>query len=1085
MLTVYKASAGSGKTFQLVVEYLKLLIDNPKNYKHILAVTFTNKATAEMKGRILEQLYLLAQNQPSDYLEFLKKENSYSEESIRDNAKQALKNILHDYTRFSINTIDSFTQKVIKAFNRELGISPQFTVELDQEMILSEAADNMLNKIGTDKKLRIWLKQFSREKIEENKSQRIDQDISNLGKELFNERFQEFFPADGKTVYSREKLEEMAKELRKMVRWFEAELTKMGKIAVQLMHNNHLNAEDFSGGKLRSIGAFFIRLANNEQQNFTKSVRECSENPEKWYRKTDKNKAEIHQVVVSELQPELVKIFDFYDHYSQRYYTATAVLGQFRMVGVLIDLKKEIQSLAHDKGILQMSDSNLLLKKIIGESEAPFVYEKIGNYYQHFMLDEFQDTSRLQWHNFKPLVQNSLAEGYSNLIVGDVKQSIYRWRNSDWNILAEKLDEDFTKNQKTENPLEKNWRSDKNIVDFNNGIFKELLNSFENYLFSGLEYNEQFIGRFKNIYSNYKQKPGDPNKPNSGLVTIRFFEQECFTEDSTNLLVKQVKELQEKGIKASEIAILIRKNREGIPIVEKFLDEAKKPENISYNLTVLSNESLFLHASKAVSFVIGVLHLIPKPDDPINRAKLLQLWETWLKPALIEKGVYSQKENHPITLSIKEPTNWHLSNKYSERFESELAERIKTVRKKVLLSSIDETIAHVSSNFGLFHFESEIPFLQTLIDKAGELKTSLSNDLSNFLLWWNEKGYKTSVSINENLNSISLLTVHKAKGLEFKAVLLPYFDWKTTWGNNAPILWCKPKSKPFSGFPLLPVKAGEKLLSTEFKEEFLTEKFNYFVDSLNLIYVAFTRAKSVLYVNCPVPKETKNSNGSKPVNFLLKKALEQISESDRFKSCMDDVINIFRFGQIPAVSEKAEHPEKTSLKKYHFTDFSEKIKLRLSGEDFLVENEKHGSVKNIGKLIHEIMAGIETKNDVKKACTRALKEGLISEDEKNKIQDNIEKNLCLPESISWFIGTYNVLNERNLLTGEKTLRPDRIMFSGDEAIVVDYKTGEIQTGKYDWQVKRYAKVLKETGFKKVSGYLWFLSEFTIQKVCEF
>lgn len=1085
MLTVYKASAGSGKTFQLVVEYLKLLIKNPANYKHILAVTFTNKATAEMKGRILEQLYKLAQNQPSDYLEILKKENNSSEETIRENALRALKNILHDYTRFSVNTIDSFTQKVIKSFNRELGISPQFTVELDQELILLEATDNLLSKIGTDKKLRTWLKEFSREKIEENKSQRIEHDISKLGKELFNERFQEFFPPDGKTVYSREKLDNLGKEIRKIISWFESGLKKSGEEIFQIILHEGFSVDDFSY-KNTGVAGFIKSVAEGKVKEPGSRVLSALEDSEKWYSDKHKQKVEIQNLVENKLQQKLQELVLFYNTLSPKYYTSIVVLRQLRMLGILIDLKEEIQLILHEKAILQLSDSNLLLSKIIGESEAPFVYEKIGNVYKHFMLDEFQDTSGLQWHNFKPLIENSLSEGYSNLVVGDVKQSIYRWRNSDWNILAEKLDKEFSQEQKSEKSLEKNWRSDKNIIEFNNAVFEALISSFESHLVGGLEDGEQFTEKFYNIYSGFHQSPGNPQKPQSGLATIHFIEEEDFQEESTNLLIKQVIELQIKGVKANEIAILIRKNNEGIPIVERFLEEAQKPENRNYNLTVLSNESLFLFASKSVSFVIGVLHLLVEPANPIIKAQLLQLWETWLKPGLRKKGIYHQTENGQTQLTFDKQKGWQLNYRFTEEFDEELSEKIKTVREKVLLSSTDEILSHTCSVFGLFNFDSEIPFLQTLIDKAGELKTSLSNDLSNFIFWWYEKGYKTPVNINENLDSIRLLTVHKAKGLEFKAVLLPYFDWKTTWsGTNAPILWCEPKTEPFSDFPLLPVQAGENLVSTGFKVEYLTEKFNYYIDTLNLVYVAFTRAKSVLHVNCPAPKETKNPKASKPVNYLLKKALEQISETDKFKNCMDDEKNIFHFGEISAVSEKPEHPVSPSFKKYHFTDFSEKIKLRLSGEDFLVESEKNSSVKNTGKLIHEIMAGIETKNDVKKACTQALTEGLISEEEINDIQSTIERNLGISEVNDWFNGKYIVLNERNLLTRERILRPDRMMFLNDEAIVVDYKTGEIQSGKYDWQVKRYAKILKETGFKKVSSYLWFLSEFTIQKVCEF
>jgi ATP-dependent exoDNAse (exonuclease V) beta subunit len=1082
MLTVYKASAGSGKTFQLVVEYLKLLLKNPQNYRHILAVTFTNKATNEMKTRILETLNELASDQPSKYISEIQKEIQLPEAQIRKNAKVVLKNILHDYNRFSISTIDSFTQRTIKAFNRELGISPNYRLELDSEMILAEATDRLLAKIDKDKKLLNWLKDFSKEKIEDSYSQRIEEDIKSLGQELFKEKFQLFFPDDSESVYSRENLVSLSKELNLIKIQFENQLKTLGKKGVAIIAESGLTVDDFSN-KEKGPGSLFAKYESGYLKEITATANNATESVEKWYTKTSSKKKEIHALVESQLQPLLMQISDFIGTSEEKYYSAIVVLKQLRMLGILTDLKEEIKLLLHEKGVLQMSDSNLLLSKIIGQSDSPFIYEKTGSYYNHFMLDEFQDTSGLQWNNFRPLIINSLAEGNKNLIVGDVKQSIYRWRNSDYRILAEQIHKDFNESQIKEYHLDRNWRSDKNIIDFNNHIFENLKTVFEERLFRTIEDNDFYIQRFRNITSSLVQIPGNSDAARKGFVKIRFFEEDQFKEDSPKALVEQVKQLQDKGIKASEIAILIRRNKEGTPIIEEFLSAAGLEENSEYNLSVLSNESLFLFASQGVLTVIDTVNFIINPDNEITNVALINHWANWLKPELQKRGKLATENPH--TSEFPEQV---FNKDFNFVFENELAPKIELIKKKVLLTSLDEAIIQICSVFQLFEIETELPFIQTLIDKAGELKSSLSNDLSNLLFWWNEAGLYTSVNVNEEIDSIRLLTVHKSKGLEFKAVLIPWFDWRIGQvGKFAPILWCKPESEPYNQFPLLPVVAGKDMKRSFFKNDYFEETANHFIDVFNMAYVAFTRAKSALIIHCPQPKETKNSNEDslKPIQFLLNKALENLGSDQLFSECWNEDRSVFQLGSIEAGNEKPEQSKSVIIKNYQFNDFSERVKLRNSGEDFLITGERTVAVKNRGKIIHDILSSVITKSDVESACIKALADGKINEIELDEIQEAIKISFENPLISDWFSGKYQILNERNLLTNEKLFRPDRIMYFEKEAVVVDYKTGEKKSDDNNRQVSHYAKILKETGFAKVEGYLWYINQNEVEKVCEF
>ena len=409
------------------------------------------------------------------------------------------------------------------------------------------------------------------------------------------------------------------------------------------------------------------------------------------------------------------------------------------------------------------------------------------------------------------------------------------------------------------------------------------------------------------------------------------------------------------------------------------------------------------------------------------------------------------------------------------------------IKKKVLLTSLDEAIIQICSVFQLFEIETELPFIQTLIDKAGELKSSLSNDLSNLLFWWNETGLFTSVNVNENIDSIRLLTVHKSKGLEFKAVLIPWFDWRIGQvGKFAPILWCKPETAPFNQFPLLPVLAGKDMKKSLFKNDYFEETANHFIDTFNMAYVAFTRAKSVLIIHCSQPKDTKTNNEDslKPIQFLLNKALENLGSDQLFSACWNEDLTVFQLGSIEAGNEKPEQSKSVIIKNYQFNDFSERVKLRNSGEDFLITGERTVAIKNRGKIIHDILSSVITKADVESACIKALTDGKINEIELDEIQEAIKISFENPVISDWFSGKYQILNERNLLTNKKIVRPDRIMIFENEAVVVDYKTGEKKSENYNRQVSRYAKILKETGYEKVEGYLWYINQNEVEKVCE-
>lgn len=1061
MLTIFKASAGSGKTYRLVLEYLMLVMKNPYLFRQILAVTFTNKATAEMKNRILEQLYNLARGYKSSYLQELTQNLNLPEKQIRENAEEVLENILHEYQRFSVSTIDSFTQKIIRAFNRELGISPAFTLEIDNEMILEEAIDRLLENIGDNKNLLHWLLDFSEEKITENKNHLIEKDIFRLGNELFREKFQLFFPATGNSVYTRENLDLLRNELNKITGSFKKELKSKALQVLEHINQSGFSIDDFAY-KLTGIAGYFKNLSEEKIKEPGSRVLEAEQDSGKWINKNHKKREELLRLTENRLMPLLAEILAIYRKSSRQYFTAISVNAQLRILGILTDLKEEVKKLLHENGALQLSDANLLLRRIIGESDSPFIYEKTGSRFSHFMLDEFQDTSTMQWMNFKPLISNSLSEGKTNLVVGDVKQSIYRWRNSDWNILAHQVEYDFPNRPPQKVILTENWRSDKHIIEFNNAVVKNMVNIIEEIFFQNGDGDilEKERKKFSAIYDDIEQKQGNPGSNNKGWVKVRFFPEEDFREKSAEMLVEEVKSLQDRGLKASEIAILIRKNKEGTVIVREFLNAAANQKNSAWNLSVLSNESLFLESSKAVRFVIHVAELLVDPDNVLVKAALLNLWNGGLKSGLDDMNA-----------------NTELNNNYQQLFYQELETRVSEVRKKIILSSPEETITKICAEFGLFSMENELPFLQALIDWAAEIRMNTANDLSNFLMWWKEKGCNISVSINEETDAIRLLTVHKSKGLEFKAVLIPFLDWNTTWaGSQAPILWCATEKTPFSRFPVLPVKGGEILKNTWFENEYLEEKSSAITDTMNLIYVAFTRAKSFLIIHTKDNREKDKKNVAKNADFLLGEALLKMSAAPPFENCWNEDQTVFESG-IPgnSTSEFPKAQDQVLITHYHYQPFDEKVRLKTSGEKYLSSEDGQRSRKDTGNIIHEILSGIQKKSDLERACLKPFFEGRITEKELEEIMNTVKKILDHPETSCWFDGSWKVLNERNLLAAGHILRPDRIMTSGNRAIVVDYKTGGVKSDSHIKQVRKYAETLKDSGFEKINGYVWYIS----------
>ncbi|OFY57131.1 MAG: hypothetical protein A2V50_02880 [Bacteroidetes bacterium RBG_19FT_COMBO_42_10] len=635
-LTIYSASAGSGKTFNLTRAYLTHLFRSRYNYRRILAVTFTNKATAEMKNRILDQLYILANNGKSEYLADLGRDTGKSEEVIRNEAGEILFSILHDFSRFSVSTIDAFFQKILRAFTREAGLHSGFNIELDHNLILSTAVDEMIASTATDSQIRNWLIRYAMSNLEEEKSWDLKGDIMKLSEELFREKFRILSADERANLENKDFLLDYIKKIRALESSIESELIRLGRKCEKIYADNDLDEEMFYQ-KGKGVPGFIRSLANGSVIKPNSYVLRILEDPPKW--STGKPAPQLLAAIDGGLEDALKDSVRFCNDNYISYKSAGVVLSNIYALGILSDVLKRVHLVASSENSFLLSEAGEVLSRITGGEQTPFIYEKIGNTYENYMIDEFQDTSLLQWKNFDPLISESMGRGCDNLVVGDIKQSIYRWRNSDWRILAGMKDDLVDGKRFLSKPLVTNWRSRSNIIKFNNSLFSVIPAQIDE-SFS----EDESSSDFSKLYAEAIQK--DPGRRSSGYVRIEFIddEKENGNEEEEEIgknmarrwedivlekLPSVIESVQDKGYKASDIGIIVREGNQGEAVVRRMIEYAGtcSPEQKNrYNYSIVSNDSLYLSASHALTFIISVLKALDDPDDMISRAQMVRFY---------------------------------------------------------------------------------------------------------------------------------------------------------------------------------------------------------------------------------------------------------------------------------------------------------------------------------------------------------------------------------------------------------------------------------------------------------------------------
>jgi ATP-dependent helicase/nuclease subunit A len=1098
-LTIYKASAGSGKTWRLTVEYLKLLVVNPESYRSILAVTFTNKATGEMKERVLNALYELMhldpEAKPEGMLEAVCTELHMTPRQIKPQAIRAMGNLLHDYGRFRIETIDSFFQSVLRNLARELGLGTWLNLELNNGAILNDAVDSLIDRASTDRELLRWITDYMEEMVQDGKSWKVERAIEEFGKTIFKEYFQE----------KERELEHLLSD-KKFLRSYRQKLRiieKKGSQAIQtytdqffdILEQHGLTTKDFSYGD-SGVCNYFTKLKKGDfnPENFQSSrVQSAAMDPEKWAAAKHSRRNDIINLAGETLMPLLNASEEFRKQHYGRIVTAQLSAKHLNQVGLLTDIASEVRELNRENNRFLLSDTNILLKSMLDGSDASFVYEKTGTELNHILFDEFQDTSRMQWDTFKPLLNEGLSNGHSSLIVGDEKQSIYRWRNGDWRILGNLTTE--MKSVETDlKVLESNWRSEQNIIHFNNALFSQLersLNSMHQETF------EQESPELAQAYSDVIQKTN--KKEANGLVDITFISTK---EDSTTYqdlvkkqLLLQVETLQRAGISPGDIAILVRVNK-SIPAIGEYFAEYKASDKHDPALCydIVSDDAFLLASSKAIQIIIDALRLLNDPENSIFEAQLKLDYQS---DAVGFKGDLASIF---IQFVDFQPEAKLLPPEFLERFKN---------LQRMPLYELTEELYRI---FRLERITTQDSYLYCFMDKLSEYLQHGASDIAAFLSFWDEQLSTTSIPAGSSVNGIRILTIHKSKGLEFHTVLVPFCDWKLEDAKNNQI-WCEPKTAPFNELSLIPIDFGEKMAYSEFGKEYAEEKLQLWVDALNLLYVAFTRARHNLFVygrgNDLAKKISKPSTIAHLMENLFKNSPAEWPEAlqkgfiPAASNEPTDALQIatFRYGSLS--TEGLYQPaDKTgtnnvSLRKpandiaLPFRSFAHKTRFKQSNRsvEFSRGHNPEGYTSSYidrGKLLHQLFSDIRNREDITSALQNLIKEGIIRSQEADDYRSFAEKALSNPAVTDWYSGKYHLYNECSILCPGKDgllqlKRPDRVMLYNRDVQVVDFKFGK-PSPKYRHQVLEYMSLLQSMGYATVQGFLWYVDEDRVEPV---
>lgn len=1067
-LTVYKASAGSGKTFTLATEYIRLLVENPQCYRNILAVTFTNKATEEMKMRILSQLYGIWKQLPESdkYLQNIQEKTGLAPNVISERAGLALNNLTHNYNYFRVETIDTFFQSVLRNMARELDLTTNLRIGLNDYQVEELAVDQLIEDLTTTDVMLQWILKYIMENISDDKSWNVIAQIKKFGQNIFKDYYKEVSITLEQKMSEAGFFENYTTSLRDLRNAAEEYMKEIGESFFDTLEGEGLSADDLSS-KQRGIASYFNKLRKGtfDPSIITTTVTNHLENIEKWCPKTNPRRDTVLQVVESSLIQILKCAVEAQEKQWKIFQSSNLTLRHLNQLRLLSSIEKKVRELNETENRFLLSDTQQLLHSLIDGSDSPFIFEKIGTQLQHVMIDEFQDTSTIQWQNFKVLLAETMShEDGSNLIVGDVKQSIYRWRSGDWRLLNG-IENQFNSMLMEIKSLSTNYRSTRNVIDFNNTFFRHAA-KVEYQALEELECDER--EQLEKAYADVEQKVPD-DKKDEGRVTIELLPYNEYQESVLEHTVEYVRELIDAGVSQKDIAILVRYNNH-IPLIAQYFLE-NLPE-----VSIVSDEAFRLEASSAVCLMIQALHLLLHPDDQLTKAAIVKTWLCTVQGKELTDDQFMIAGNN---------FDEYLPEAYIGHFD------------ELLTLPLYELAEKIYSIFQLHRLEGQGAYLCAFYDHLANYVNENTTDIQSFLTEWDENLSKKTIQSDET-NGIRLISIHKSKGLEFDHVIIPYCDWTLEkYSDN--IIWCKPNEAPFNDLPIVPIDYSPKMMGSIYEKEYLHEHLQNTVDNLNLLYVAFTRAAKSLYV---VGKRGAKNSRSALIELCLPLVAESMPEAQLEGMENNEAAIVFEYGtcqtsqpELPSQKNEKESSnpflQKSEAISVSIRTYDSKVNFRQSNRsrDFIEGEDIDQQRRYIqaGSLLHEIFSTIQTEKDIPEALQRLQFEGILYDEEMTakRITSMLRKRLSDPRVASWFSPRWTLFNECTILSVEDgeicEHRPDRVMTDGNEWIVVDFKFGHPDP-EYHTQVRRYMDLLSSMGHQNIKGYLWYVYSNKIEEV---
>ena len=1108
-LTVYRASAGSGKTFTLAVEYISLLVKDPENYQHILAVTFTNKATQEMKMRILSQLYGIANSLQSSqqYFNKVKEKTNMPDAVIRNNARAALTLLIHRYNNFRILTIDAFFQQVLRNLAHELGQTANLRVDLNNEEITEKAVDQMIESLEKGQPVLQWISTYINNSIEDDNGWNIIGKIKTFGTNIFKDFYkaheanlkEQLSNADDFKVYETT-LRKRRNDIRKTFN------SKARSILNEIKNANLDISSNYRSGLYKYLTDSAIAPLTNKP--LKAGVLKANESPQNWTSSkcAKADKQQIQTLAAEVLSAQLSELIAYNNDNWNEFQSIQLTLSHLSELRLLHAIADAVDNLTKDTNRFMLSNTQALLKELIADSDTPFIFERIGARLKHVMIDEFQDTSTIQWQNFQVLLANCMAQELSqNLIVGDIKQSVYRWRQGDWGILNN-IEKSFAHQKIRLETLDYNYRSEKRIIDFNNAFWEQCVANTAKEVAQDDAEKAEIVQK---AYEDVAQKTHKTTE--NGFVKISLYPSKSMKEAVLEELIETIKELFNNGYggkNQSKIAILVRSKSNIQDIVNALL------QSFGNEINIVSDEAFRLDASLSVNIIVSAMHLLTHPDDVLTRGKLVKLYnqEVLKKPLTDTDLLVSINESNNIdTKNIDKKERRKLATEQQmAKLNSQLPPEYVANRELLLGLPIVDLVDKLFMLFGLDQLEGQSSYICTLYDTLNDFLKDHTADIDDFINEW-ENSLSSKTIQSDEIEGIRIMTIHKSKGLEFDNVIIPFCNWEM---EKKGTLWCETKNKPapYNKLPLLPIDfSRDKLIGTVFEDDYKEEHFQNIVDNLNLLYVAFTRASKNLFVFGLRQGKTTLDNiakGTPPGNrsYAIELALRQVSEQlqGSLLSFPDDIGSEihFEYGTLVPETHEKEHavadnpflikPDKhiVSIATYPqaatFKQSNKSIEF-VKGED--VDPSDRTRYIKIGNVLHQLFSTIYTTADIPTRLNELEQQGIIYNDEitSAQLRTRIEDAITNPQVQEWFSKRWQLYNECTILGYNKDTnemeehRPDRVMTDGKEFVVVDFKFGK-EREEYKKQVQQYMEILIRMGHKKVSGYLWYVVKNNVVEV---